>query len=222
MSLLEQLRTEYEASRVSPHAHADVPGFQEINATLRKAMKWLEKASAYLDGLKPPVNHRYDLGYGIVFESPRIAKVYVGQHEQRIVGFPVLDEINIYYEIAGVKPVTVELAPGGVGLVEKILDDAGLQYTSRAVDDEGGRPRRSVLTVPASIPATAVFRPDYKTGLVIVTLVNVDRFERTSLEFESTAIDEPMLEDLVHLMLGHNSAFLRRAPLAGIQRHSTA
>ena len=138
MSLLDELRTQYEAARVSPHAHADVPGFQEINATLRKAMQWLEKASAYLDGLKPPVNHRYDLGYGLVFESPRIAKVYVGQHEQRIVGFPVLDEINIYYEIAAAKPVTIELAPGGIGLVEKILDDAGLQYTSRAVEDEGG------------------------------------------------------------------------------------
>ena len=73
--------------------------------------------------------------------------------------------------------------------------------------------------MPGSIPATAVFRPDYKTGLVIVTLVNVDRFERTSLEFESTAIDEPALEDLVRLMLGQDSAFLRRAPLAGLHRH---
>jgi len=46
--------------------------------------------------------------------------------------------------------------------------------------------------------------------------VNVDRFERTTLAFHSTEIDEPVLEDLVRLMLGENDAFLRRAPLAGI------
>jgi hypothetical protein len=49
-----------------------------------------------------------------------------------------------------------------------------------------------------------------------VTLVNVARIDRVSLEFHSTAIDEPVLEDLVRLILGRDAAFLRRAPLAGI------
>ena len=49
-----------------------------------------------------------------------------------------------------------------------------------------------------------------------MTLVNVDRFDRTTLMFQSTAIEEPVLEDLVRLMLGRDNAFLRRAALAGI------
>jgi hypothetical protein len=61
-----------------------------------------------------------------------------------------------------------------------------------------------------------LFRADYQTGLVTVTLVNVDRFDRVNLEFHSTSIDEPVLEDLVRLILGRDAAFLRRAPLAGI------
>ena len=95
-SLLEELRTQYEAARQSEHAHADVPGFEEINAQMRMAFRWLEKAVAYLDGLKPAVEHRFDLGHGMVFASPRLNHVYIGQHEQRIVGYPVLEEINIY------------------------------------------------------------------------------------------------------------------------------
>lgn len=59
-------------------------------------------------------------------------------------------------------------------------------------------------------------RADYETGLVTVALVNVDRLDRVTLEFHSNAIDEPVLEDLVRLMLGRDSAFLRRAPLAGL------
>src|SRR5438034_5294472 len=51
-SLLDELRTQYEASRHSTQEHADVEGFQEIDARLRKAFRWLEKAITYLDGLK--------------------------------------------------------------------------------------------------------------------------------------------------------------------------
>ena len=91
-------------------------GFEEIDARLRKAFRWLEKAVADLDGIKPSLNHRFDLGHGFVFDSPRFAHGYIGQHSSRIVGFPVLDEINIYYEIAAHQALTIEVAPGGVEL----------------------------------------------------------------------------------------------------------
>jgi hypothetical protein len=103
VSLLDELRTQYEAARESPHEHADVPGFQEIDKQLRKAYRWLEKAFAYLDGLKPPIEHRFDLGHGLVFAAPRFEQGFVGQHEQRIVGYPVLDEINISYSIVATR-----------------------------------------------------------------------------------------------------------------------
>ena len=144
-SLLDELRTQYEAARQSTHEHADVETFQAIDARLRKAFRWLEKAITYLDGLKPAIDHRFDLGHGMVFESPRFGHGSVGQHERRIVGFPVLDEINIYYEIATAKPMVLDVAPGGVALAEKALDEAGLQYTSRSVEDAGGIVRKSVL-----------------------------------------------------------------------------
>lgn len=216
VSLLEELRAQYEAARKSPHEHADVPGFQEIDAQMRKSFRWLEKAIAYLDGLKPPIEHRFDLGHGLLFESPRLSHAFVGQHEQRIVGYPVLDEINISYEIATAGPLTIEAAPGNAAQAQKTLDDVGLQYTARRVEDDAGAVRKCVVTVPPAIPAGASFRADYQTGLVVVSLANVDRFDRVSLEFHSRAIDEPALEDFVRLVLGRSSAFLQRAPLVGI------
>ena len=215
-SLLDELRTQYEAARQSTHDHADVEGFQQIDARLRNAFRWLEKAVTYLDGLKPPIEHRFDLGHGLVFESPRFGHGSVGQHTRRIVGFPVLDEINIYYEISAAKPLTIEVASGGVALAQKALDDAGLQYTSRSVEDSGGMVRKCNISVPPAIPAVVSFHADYQTGLVTVTLVNVDRLDRVTLEFHSNAIEEPVLEDLVRFILGRDAAFLRRAPLAGI------
>src|SRR4029450_6482447 len=106
-TLLDELRTEYEAARQVSPAHADVEGFQQIDARMRKAFRWLEKAIASPDGLKPAINHRFDLGHGMVFEAPRFGRGFVGQHERRIVGFPVLDEINIHYVISASKALAV-------------------------------------------------------------------------------------------------------------------
>jgi hypothetical protein len=214
--MLDSLRTRYEAARQSVPEHAEVEGFQKIDARMRKVFRWLEKAIAYLDGIKPPINHRFDLGHGLVFDSPKFGHGYLSQHTSRIVGFPVLDEINIYYEIAAAKPLTIEVAPGGVSLVETTLQSAALQFTSRRVEDLNGGVRKCVFTVPSAIQAAVMFRVDYQTGQVAVILVNVDRFDRTTLAFHSTEIDEPALEDLVRLILGEDAAFLRRAPLAGI------
>ena len=215
ISLLDELRTQYEASRHATRVH-EVEGFQEIDARMRRAFRWLEKAIAYLDELKPPIEHRFDVGHGLVFEAPRFNRGYVGQHERRIAGFPVLDELNIWYEIGAAKPLTIELAPGGVALAEKALDDANLQYTSRRIEDSSGAVRKCVITVPPAIPSAVSFHVDYQTGLVTATLTNVDRFDRVALEFHSNTIDEPVLEDLVRFILGQNATFLRRAPLAGI------
>ena len=221
-SLLDELRTQYEAARQSATDHSNVEGFRDIDARMRKAFRWLEKAVTYLDGVKPPVDHRFDLGHGLVFESPRFGHGSVGQHERRIVGYPVLDEINIYYEITASKPLALDVAPGMVALAEKALDDAGLQYASRRVEDSGGNVRKCAISVPPAIPAAVSFRVDYQTGIVQVVLVNVDRLERVTLEFHSNAIEEPVLEDLVRLMLGRDSAFLRRAPLAGLHGRPSA
>lgn len=217
-SFLDELRVEYEAAHESTGTHPEVEGFQAIDTRLRKAFRWLEKAVTYLNGLKPPIAHRFDLGHGLVFDSPRFARGSVGQHEHRIVGFPVLDEINLYYEISASKPVSLEVASGMVNVAEKALDDAGLHYTSRRVESHDGSVRKCSFMVPPAIPARAVFRVDYQTGIVAIELFNVDRFDRVTLEFHSKDIEEPVLEDLVKLILGRDAAFLRRAPLAGLGR----
>src|SRR5215471_8084791 len=171
-SLLDELRTQYEAARDTSEEHSNVESYQAIDARLRKAFRWLEKAMTYLSGLKPPINHRFDVGHGFVFDSPRFGHGSVGMHEHRIVGFPVIDEINIYYEIAASKPLSVEVAPALVEAAEKALDEAGLQYTSRRVEAAGGGVHKCSFSIPPAIPAVVSFRADYQTGIVTATLVN--------------------------------------------------
>ena len=216
VSLLNELRAQYEALPESSEEAAQVESFEAIDVRMRKAFRWLEQAITYLNGLKPPIDHRFDLGYGFVFDSPRFARGSVGQHERRIRGLPVLEAIDIYYEMSASKPLTIDVVPGWVSFAEKTLDAFGLQYTCRRVHDTDGTLRKCIFSVPPMIPARVSFRVDHRTGLVTVMLVNVDRLERVTLEFASGAIDDAVLEDLVRLMLGRDSAFLKRARLAGL------
>ena len=220
-SLLAELRSQYEAAHVSVGHGGDVEGYEAIDKRLRKAFRWLEQAVTYLNALKPPIEHRFDLGYGYAFDSPRFAQGSVGQRERRIVGFPVLEEINLCYEMSASKPLSIDVPPGWVSFAEKVLDAFGLQYTCRRVEEPDGSLQKCIFSVPPVIPARVSFRIDYQTGLVTVALVNVDRLERVTLEFPSTAIDESVLEDLVRLILGRDSAFLRRAPLAGLRAQAS-
>jgi len=216
-SLLDELRVRYEALPESTDDPCDVESFQAIDARLRDAFRWLEKAISYLNGLKPPIEHRFDLGYGYAFDSPRFAHGSVGQHERRIRGFPVLEAIDVYYEVSAAEPLSIEVVPGWVSFAEKTLDAFGLQYGCRRMEDSDGTLRKCIFSVPPVIPARVSFRVDYQTGLVTVALTNVDRLERVTLDFPSTAIEEPILEDLVRLILGRDSAFLKRGRLAGLR-----
>jgi hypothetical protein len=217
-SLLDELRVQYEAVHEPAEVHHDVESFEAIDARMRRAFGWLEQAITYLNGLKPPIEHKFDLGYGYVFDSPRFAHGSVAQHERRIVGFPVLKGIDVYYELSASKPLVIEVVPGWVSFATKTLDALGLQYTSRRVEEADGTLRQCVFSVPPVIPARVSFVVDHQKGLVTVALTNVDRLDRVTLEFESSAIEESVLEDLVRLILGRDSAFLRRAPLAGLRR----
>ena len=214
-SILDELRTQYEASRSHPAAAADVEGFEALNTRMRNAYAWLEKAFSYLDGLKPAIAHRFDLGHGIAFEAPRFNRGYAGRHERRIVGFPVLDEINLYYEIAA-QPLSREIDPLESSAVQKALDDAGLRFAWRSVEGAAGRVRKCVVDVQPFIPAKIAFVVDYQTGIVTAALTNVDRIDRVTLEFHSREIDDAVFDDLIRFILGRDAVFLRRAPLAGM------
>ena len=55
------------------------------------------------------------------------------------------------------------------------------------MENSDGTLRNCIFSVPPVIPARVSLGVDYRTGIVTVALVNVDRLERVTLEFPSTA-----------------------------------
>jgi hypothetical protein len=216
-SFLDELRNEYETVQRSLHSRDDVEESNVIDARMRKSFRWLEKAVSYLNDIRSPIRHRFDLGHGMVFEAPRFGHGTVGQHTRNAQGFTIVDEINVYYEISASKPVTANMSAVDAELLKARLEAANLRYTCRRITEPDGVVRRCAISVPPTIPAAVMFRADYRIGRVTVTLVNADRFDRVSVAFRSNEIKETVLEDVTKFMLGMDSVLLRRGQLAGIQ-----
>ena len=216
-SLLDELRVRYEALPESTDDRGDVESFEAIDGRMRRAFRWLEQAITYLNGLKPTIEHKFDLGYGYVFDSPWFAHGSVGQHERRIVGFPVLEGIDVYYEISAAKALSIEVIPGWVSFAEKTLDAFGLQYTCSRIEESDGNASQLHLFRPTCDPGTR---------LIWCRLSDGDRHcgpgQRRSPRARHAGISEHRdrgadLEDLVRLILGRDSAFLKRGRLAGLR-----
>lgn len=215
-SFLDALRDEYETVQHVPDGPGSVEEFNVIDARMRKTYKWLEKAVTYLNGIKSPIRYRFDLGRGIVFDEPRFGRGVLGQHTRNIRGFTAIDEINLYYQVCASKPITAQLSILEAEIVRKQCEAANLRFDGRRVTDADGIVRKCVLALPAEIPAAVIFRSDYKTGIVTITLINVDRFDRVDLAVQSNAIKEQLLEDVMKFILGMDKSLLRHARLAGI------
>jgi hypothetical protein len=132
-SLLDELHVPYEAVHESADDRGDAESFEAMDARMRTAFRGLEQAITYLNALKPPIEHKFDLGYGYVFDTPavrpRLRRTARAPHRR----FPVLEQIDVYYEISASKPLTIDVVPGWVSFAAKTLDAFGLQYTCRRV-----------------------------------------------------------------------------------------
>ena len=170
----------------------------------------------YLNAIKSPIKHRFDLGRGIVFEEPRFSRGVLGQHTVNVRGFNVVDEVSLYYHVCASKPIAIEMSAVDAELARKDIEAANLTYDTRRVRDADGVVRKCVVTVTQEIPAAVFFRTDYRSGAVTISLNNADRFDRVSLRLPSNSIKEQLLEDVVKFILGMDRALLRYARLSGI------
>jgi len=221
-SLLEQLREKSEALRAQDQASRKPAeeAIKHIDRILWRAFRWLDEALGHLEVIRPRVNHVFHLGNIVTIERPRFDRGFVSFRRRGMVGMEVLEHVELFDRLEGDKPLVVRINPGGSAGVEERLRGSSLPYQYQTEQDERRVVKYGLFQVQPHISACARFVPDYRMQTVQVTLHNVDRFEAVVLVFAPDSLNEAALEDLVKLMMGEPSSFLRRAPLALIRgRH---
>jgi len=217
-SLLDTLRAQSDAVKGQGDA-ARRPieeASREIDRRLWKAFKWLDEAVAHLEVIKPHSAHEFRVNEFLTIQSPKFENGFLSFRRKPIGGIDAIEHIELFYKLAGDKQITIKIPASQVNAIESRLTTCQIRYQYRTEMDETRTHRFGVFVVDPAVLATIRFVPDYRRQTVEVTMRNVDRFESVALEFPADAIEEPVLEDLVRLVLGEANTFLRRAPLAGV------
>jgi hypothetical protein len=218
-SLLDKLREKSESLRAQDQA-ARKPieeALKDIDRSLWRAFRWLDEAVGHLEVIRPRVSHVFHLQKILTIERPLFDRGFVSFRRRPLAGMDVLEHIELFYRLEGSEPIVLRLNPGAALGVEERLRGSTLQFQYDTEQDEKRVVRYGLFRVQPVISASVRFQPDYHRQVVHVTLRNVDRFESVSLEFAPDKVNEAALEDLVKFMMGENSSFLRRAPLALIR-----
>lgn len=216
-SLLDQLRR--QSAEVRDQAEPERPVEEiltDMDRRLWRAYRWIDEALAHLEVIKPVVAHEYRLDTTMTMSSLRFERGFVSYRRRHLAGQELLDYVEMFYRLVGAAPVVLKVQPSAVPKIDDRLRTASIPFTYQPQHDERRVILSGTFTITPTITASVRFEPDYRRQKIGVRLSNVDRFEAIEVEFDPPRLEEAILEDLVHLMLGEDNAFLRRATLAGI------
>lgn len=218
-SLLEALRAQSTAVRAQGEAtrRPAEEALAHIDRVMWRAFRWLDEALGHLEVIQPQVGHRFTIPNIVTVERPQYERGFVSYRRKAIGGQELIEHIEVFYRLVSPEPIIVRVHPGSAVTVEERLRTSTLPYQYDTEKDERRVVRNGVFRITPAIAANIRFEPHYQAQTVEVVLRNVDRFESVALEFQPDKLDEEALEDLVKLILGDRSTFLRRAPLAGFR-----
>ena len=216
-SLLSRLRQQSDAVRA-----AEVPRrsaediLQDIDQRLWQLYRFLDEALAHLAVIRPVIAHEFRIDQLVSLSGLRFEQGFVSYRRRHLAGQELLDYVEAFYRLTGSQPMKLRVVPTAVGSLENRLRNAGIPFRYEAEIDERKVIRSGVFSITPAVTASVRFDPDYRGQEIGVRLTNVDRFESVNLEFKPEQFVEAAFEDLVRMMLGESSAFLHRAPLAGV------
>jgi hypothetical protein len=130
----------------------------------------------------------------------------------------VYAHVVVYYTLTGPAPPPLHVAMRRSAEIERALVMANIEFSCESDSTVRGAATMNTIRIAPGMRCEVRFDPDFVNESIIVTLRNVDRFEPVVFDFHPDALETPVLDDLVNLMLGKPSQFLLRAPLRGFGR----
>ncbi len=213
-SLLEELRTRAEGGGLPAEKNrlSETQIRISIDQLLWHIHCWLEEVARYLETLRPPVTHEFRFSNLMIMRSLVMEQSFVSFRRQRFGEQELLDHVEFFYRLACPSSPIIRVPSISADDVETRLRVAGLAFETSPEMDQWRTVRAVQFKIIPEIKTTVRFEPDYVQHKIGVRLSNVDRFEVMQMVFSPAQLDEEALEDLVRLMLGESTSFLKRAP----------
>ncbi|MDR0247380.1 MAG: hypothetical protein LBI16_03155 [Burkholderiales bacterium] len=213
-SLLDELRMRAEGN--SPPSEKNRLSEAQVRSSMDQLLwhihGWLEEVARYLERLRPPVTHEFRFSNLTVMRSLTMEQSFVSYRRQRLGEQELLDHVEFYYRLVCPSSPIIRAPSTSANEIETRLRVAGLAFETSPEMDQWRAVRAVQFKIIPEIKTTIRIEPDYVQHKIGVRLSNVDRFEVMQMVFSPSQLDEDALEDMVRLMLGESTSFLKRAP----------
>lgn len=218
--LLEQLRAQAEsvsASRVREQALSREV-VDRVDRRLHAVFQYFDEACKLLSIIGSVIERTFTLPQIAHYAGMSFDHGAVMFRKQSLPTREAYEHVVVYYTLKGPAPAPVRVAMRRSAEVERMLNAANIEFRCESDSTVRGAATHNLIHISAGLRCEVRFDPDFVNDSIVVTLRNVDRFEPVILDFAPEALDTPVLDELVNLMLGKPSQFLLRAPLRGFGR----
>ena len=218
--LLDQLRAQADSvsARRVQEQRLSREVVDRVDHRLFTIFQYFDEACRLLQLVTPRIEREFTLPDIARYSDMMFDRGLVMVRKQPLQQCEVFAYVVIYYTLTGPAPPPLRVAMRRSAEVERALVTANIEFSCESDSTVRGAATQNTIRIAPGMRCEVRFDPDFVNESIIVTLRNVDRFEPVVFDFDPDALDTPVLDDLVNLMLGRPSQFLLRAPLRGFGR----
>jgi len=212
-SLLARLKSQaHDMLRTSAQTAAeDEARAQYLSACMGVAFHYLDDLVKQLNVVKPAIPKEFLAPGGILFAGMHWVE---GTADYRMVPSATEDRLyeSLYVRlrIAAPGPLRFERQDLATETLRKQLHDYNIAYHLEEIRDQRNRVERGIFTLPREVKAGLMFKADYPNDNVILNTRNIERFGMMEFRLRPDDLHQETLDELVRLMLGEPSQFLKR------------
>ena len=218
--LLEQLRLQADsvsARRVQEQLLSREV-IDRVDRRLHAVFQYFDEACKLLQVIAPHIEREFVLPDITRYSDMVFDRGLVMFRKQPLQKHEVYAHVVVYYTLTGAAPPPLQVAMRRSADIERALVMANIEFSCESDSTVRGAATMNTIRIAPGMRCEVRFDPDFVNESIIVTLRNVDRFDPVVFDFHPDALETPVLDDLVNLMLGKPSQFLLRAPLRGFGR----
>lgn len=208
-SLLDQLRRQAEIRQRELHtALAERTATNEaIDQALKHVFFFLHELVQQLNIVKPGIPRDYPLIEQHQLNCLDWQEGFADYRTQSQSAGALVELVSFSYHLKGNGSLRIERDGAAVDRFRSTLFDFGLPFTCKEFKNERQYVERAEFDIRCDVSVSARWRADFAKGVILVEARNLERLGSSLYTLRPQAIDQALLDDFGHLVLGQPNRF---------------
>ncbi|MDE2440541.1 MAG: hypothetical protein KGP14_05920 [Betaproteobacteria bacterium] len=209
LGLLDQLRRQAEIRQ--REIHSALAERTAVNESIDQALKhiffFLHEMVQQLNIVKPGIPRDYLLIEQQVLNCLDWQEGFADYRTQSQSAGALVELVTFSYHLKGKGSLQIQREGPSVERFRSTLFDFGLPFTCKDFKNERHYVERAEFDIRADVSVSARWRADFAKGVIVLETRNLERLGSALHTLRPSAIDQALLDDFGHLVLGQPNRF---------------